>query len=68
MSFLQAQCQEKKAPIDTALKSVLDSQAFREYVGDGNYGGYYQRPDEEMMAIWEVAVEEARETMEEGWA
>jgi creatinine amidohydrolase len=57
----------RKAPIDTALKSVLDSQAFREYVGDGNYGGYYQRPDEEMMAIWEVAKAEATQALEEGW-
>ena len=57
----------RKAPIDTALKSVLDSKAFREYVGDGNYGGYYQRPDEEMMAIWEVAKAEATRALEEGW-
>ncbi len=50
------------------MKSVLDPLAFKEAVGDGNYGGVYQRPDEEMTAIWEVAVAEARETMEEGWA
>ena len=59
---------EQKAPIDTAKKSVLDSQAFKEYLGDGNYGGYYQRPDEEMMAIWDVAIGEATEALEEGWA
>jgi creatinine amidohydrolase len=50
------------------MKSVLDPEALREAIGDGNYGGVYQRPDEEMMAIWEVAVSEAREAMEEGWA
>ena len=60
--------QEQKPLIDTALKSVLDPAAFRAAVGDGNYGGVYQRPDEEMMAIWEVAVAEAREAMESGWA
>ncbi len=60
--------EEQKPLIDTALKSVLDPVAFKEAVGDGNYGGVYQRPDEEMMAIWEVAVAEAPETMEEGWA
>lgn len=60
--------QERKPLIDTALKSVLDPAAFKKAVGDGNYGGVYQRPDEEMMAIWEVAVAEARETMEDGWA
>jgi creatinine amidohydrolase len=60
--------QEQKPLIDTALKSVLDPAAFRAAVGDGNYGGVYQRPDEEMLAIWEVAVAEARETLESGWA
>jgi hypothetical protein len=60
--------QESKPLIDKALKSVLDPVAFKDAVGDGNYGGVYQRPDEEMMAIWEVAVAEARATIEEGWA
>jgi creatinine amidohydrolase len=60
--------QEQKPLIETALKSVLDPGAFKAAVGDGNYGGVYQRSDEEMMAIWEVAVAEARETMEDGWA
>jgi creatinine amidohydrolase len=56
-----------KEPIDTALKSVLDNEAFRAYLGDGNYGGSYQRADEDMMAIWEVAKAEAREALEGGW-
>jgi creatinine amidohydrolase len=60
--------EEPKPPIDTGRKSVLDNEAFKEYVGDGNYGGYYQRPDDEMMAIWEVAKAEATEALEEGWA
>lgn len=59
---------EGKPAIDTALKSVLDPDGFRAAVGDGSYGGAYQRPDEEMTAIWEVAVTEAREALEEGWA
>jgi creatinine amidohydrolase len=57
-----------KPAIDTSLKSVLDPKAFKDAVGDGNYAGLYQRADEEMMAIWAVAVAEAREAMEEGWA
>ena len=60
--------EERKPAIDKTLKSELDPVAFREAIGDGNYGGLYERPDEEMMAIWEVAVAEAREIMEEGWA
>lgn len=57
----------QKPGVETALKSVLDPKRFREAVGDGNYGGVYERPDEEMMAIWAVAVDEAREALEGGW-
>ena len=38
------------------------------YLGDGNFGGYYQRPDEEMLALWDVAVEETRALLEGPWA
>jgi creatinine amidohydrolase len=58
---------ERKPLVDSALKAVLHPSAFREVVGDGNYGGVYQKSDQEMMAIWEVAVAEARNAMEEGW-
>jgi creatinine amidohydrolase len=58
----------RKAPIDSSLKSVLDPPAFKEYVGDGNHGGAYQRSDDEMLAIWKTAKEEVREALEVGWA
>jgi creatinine amidohydrolase len=58
----------QKAPIDTAMKSVLDGEGFKAYLGDGNYGGVYQRSDEEMMAVWDVAMAEATEVLQEGWA
>jgi creatinine amidohydrolase len=58
---------EAKAPVDGTKKSVLDPVAYRDYLGDGNYGGLYQRPDEDMMAIWDVAKAEAAEALEEGW-
>ena len=35
---------------------------------DGNYGGLYQRSDDEMLAMWRVAVEETRALMQDGWA
>jgi creatinine amidohydrolase len=57
----------QKPSFDTARKATLDPEALKNVLGDGNYGGVYQRADEEMMAIWEVAVAEAREMMEEGW-
>jgi creatinine amidohydrolase len=58
---------EQKPPFDTARKAVLDPGALREVLGDGNYGGVYQKSDEDMMAIWAVTVAEAREMMEDGW-
>ena len=57
-----------KSPIDATRKSVLGPVAFREYLGDGNFGGLYQRSDEDMLAIWDVAVAEVREVLENGWA
>jgi creatinine amidohydrolase len=57
----------QKPPIEYGMKSVLGPEAFKAYLGDGNYGGFYERPDEEMLAIWEVAKAEATEALEEGW-
>jgi creatinine amidohydrolase len=37
----------------------------REIIGDGNYGGLYERPDEDMNALWSVAVSETRELLED---
>jgi creatinine amidohydrolase len=39
----------------------------RGYLNDGNYGGLYQRDDEEMMKIWRAGVEETRALLMEGW-
>ena len=39
----------------------------RAMLGDGNYGGLYRRPDEEMLAIWEIAVAETRALIEGPW-
>lgn len=40
----------------------------RELIGDGNYGGLYQRPDADTDRIWAVAVEETRALLEGDWA
>jgi len=40
----------------------------REIVGDGNYHGRYERSDNEMLALWQVAVEETREIIDKDWA
>jgi len=59
---------EQKPMIDLARMRLLSPAALRAYLGDGNFGGWYQRPDEEMLAIWQVAVEETRELLEGPWA
>jgi creatinine amidohydrolase len=59
---------EQKPMIDFAMLRLLAPEALRAYLGDGNFGGYYQRADEDMLAIWQVAVEETRELLEGPWA
>jgi creatinine amidohydrolase len=47
---------------------VLNPQGVRELLDDGNYGGLYQRSDDDMNAVWNVAVEETRALLEGSWA
>ncbi|WP_233554366.1 creatininase family protein [Deinococcus cavernae] len=59
--------QEEKAALDLDRLRLLPPKALREYLGEGNYGGRFQRPDSEMQAIWDVAVQETRELLQNGW-
>jgi creatinine amidohydrolase len=43
-----------------ARERQLNPIDLRAYVGDGNYAGVYQRPEAEMLALWQVGVEETR--------
>jgi creatinine amidohydrolase len=45
----------------------LDPKQVREALGDGSFGGRYFRSDEEMQALWEVAVEETRQLLTSDW-
>jgi creatinine amidohydrolase len=45
----------------------LDPKSVREHLKDGNYGGLYQRDDQEMMKIWRTAVEETRALLMQEW-
>ena len=58
---------QMKPMIDLNLMRTMGPEAVRSYLGDGNFGGYYERADEDMMAIWTIAVEETRELLESGW-
>jgi len=57
-----------KPMIDVARLRMMDAAAVRAYLGDGNFGGDYEKPDEQMMAVWRAGVEETREALEGPWA
>lgn len=54
----------QKPMVDLVALRKLDPTRAKAYLGDGNYGGFYQRPDEEMLAIWQVALAETREIID----
>lgn len=58
---------ETKAMIDVARMRLMDAEAVRTYLGDGNFGGAYQKPDDRMMEVWAAGVEETREALEGPW-
>jgi creatinine amidohydrolase len=57
----------QRSMVDLAKLRLMDPVALRKYLGDGNYGGLYQRSDEDMLALWQVAVEETRALLTTGW-
>jgi len=59
---------QQKAPIDPTHARQLNPIELRAYLGDGNYAGVYQRSDEELLALWQIGVEDTRAVIEEGWA
>jgi len=54
--------------VDFARLDVLGPKSQRAYLGDGNFGGYYQRSDADMLALWQVAVAETRALLEGPWS
>ncbi|MEZ4659664.1 MAG: creatininase family protein [Caldilineaceae bacterium] len=57
----------QKPMSNRAGRPRLVGQELRAALDDGNFGGYYQRSDDEMLSIWQVAVAETRALIEEGW-
>jgi len=59
---------DKDKPMsDLDYSRQLDPHSLRDYLKDGNYGGRYQREDEEIMKIWRASVEETRQLLTEAW-
>ena len=57
----------QKPLVDLEKLAIWNPKQTRQQLGDGNMGGLYQRPDDEMLAIWRAAVEETRALLEGEW-
>jgi creatinine amidohydrolase len=58
---------EQRPMLDLTRVRALDPVALRSYLGDGNFGGHYQRADAEMLDLWHTAVEETRALLAGSW-
>jgi creatinine amidohydrolase len=58
---------ERKPMVDLERLKAMSPDQAKAYLKDGNFGGYHRRSDEEMLALWEVAVAETREVLERSW-
>lgn len=47
---------------------ALVGRAARAYYGAGNFMGLYQRPDADMLALWQTGVDETRAVIDDDWA
>jgi len=50
----------------TALKAASPAVA-KKMLGDGSFGGAYQKDDETMLALWQTGVSEVREALDGPW-
>ena len=58
---------ERKPALKERPRGLGRPQAWRKALGDGSFGGLYQRPDEDVLRLWAVAVEELRSRLDSGW-
>ena len=59
---------EKKPMADITRMRELDPVDVRELLGDGSLGGVYERPDADVLGVWEAGVLEVRDLIEHGLA
>jgi len=57
----------EKPGVDMALMKASSPAQVRDLLEDGSFGGQWQRPDAEMLAIWEAGVAETRAALEGPW-
>ena len=58
---------DPKPAFDRDLMRASPPDAVRALIGDGSFGGEYQKPDEIMRELWDVGVAETREALEGPW-
>ena len=58
---------QRKPMVDFSALRRSDPGEKKRLLGDGNFGGYYERPDADMLAIWDVAIRETRALIETDW-
>ena len=51
----------KKPP---SPRTAQDPREVREEIGEGSFGGFWQRPEEEVLRVWQAGVAETREALE----
>jgi len=56
-----------KSPVDLSGRDDISLSGFREVIGDGSFGGWYERSEAEMSNIWEIAVRETQARLTDGW-
>ena len=57
-----------KDMVDIPRMMLMGPTEIRSYIGDGNMGGVYEKPDDVMMALWQTAVEETRALLDGPWS
>ena len=56
---------ERKKPLAQPLPTA--PSAMRAVAGDGQYGGFYELPEGDVLRVWAAGVAETRELLELGW-
>jgi creatinine amidohydrolase len=58
---------ERKPMADITQMRELAPEAVRELLGDGSLGGVYERPDADVLRVWEAGIGEVRGLLEHGF-
>jgi creatinine amidohydrolase len=59
---------ERKPMADISKMRELDPADVRELLGDGSLGGLYERPDDDVLRVWQAGVQEVRDLIENSWS